>query len=40
MEKVNVAEKFKQIRDYWRPYIVAELNGQYVKLNKIKGEFI
>jgi len=40
MEKVNVAEKFKQIREYWKPYIVAELNGQYVKLGKLKGEFI
>ena len=40
MEKVNVAEKFKQIREYWKPYIVAELNGQHVKLGKLKGEFI
>jgi len=40
MEKVNVAEKFKQIREYWKPYIVAELNGQHVKLVKLKGEFI
>ena len=40
MEKVNVAEKFKQIREYWKPYIVAELNGQHVKLDKLKGAFI
>jgi len=40
MEKVNVAEKFKQIREYWKPYVVAELNGQYVKLDKLKGEFV
>jgi len=40
MEKVNVAEKFKQIREYWKPYIAAELNGQQVKLDKLKGEFI
>jgi mannose-6-phosphate isomerase-like protein (cupin superfamily) len=40
MEKVNVAEKFKQIREYWKPYIVAELDGQHVKLDKLKGEFI
>ena len=40
MEKVNVPEKFKQISDYWKPYIVAELNGQQVKLDKLKGEFI
>jgi mannose-6-phosphate isomerase-like protein (cupin superfamily) len=40
MEKVNIAEKFKQVREYWKPYIVAELNGQHVKLGKLKGEFI
>ena len=40
MEKVNVAEKFRQIREHWKPYIVAELNGQHVKLDKLKGEFI
>ena len=40
VEKVNVAEKFKQIREYWKPYIAAELNGQYVKLDKLKGEFV
>ncbi len=40
MEKVNIAEKFGQIREYWKPYIAAELNGQCVKLDKLKGEFI
>jgi mannose-6-phosphate isomerase-like protein (cupin superfamily) len=40
MEKVNVPKKFEQIRDYWKPYIVAELNGQHVKLAKLKGEFV
>jgi mannose-6-phosphate isomerase-like protein (cupin superfamily) len=40
MEKVNIASKFSQIREYWKPYIAAELNGQYVKLDKLKGEFI
>jgi mannose-6-phosphate isomerase-like protein (cupin superfamily) len=40
VEKVNLAEKFKQIQEYWKPYIVAELNGQYVKLDKLKGEFV
>jgi mannose-6-phosphate isomerase-like protein (cupin superfamily) len=40
MEKVNVEEKFKQIREYWKPFVVAELNGQLVKLDKLKGEFI
>lgn len=40
MEKVNAAEKFKAIGDYWNPRVVGELNGQQVKLVKLKGEFI
>lgn len=40
MPKVNIAEKFSRITEYWKPYVAAELNGQMVKLDKIKGEFI
>jgi len=40
VEKVNIAEKLKQIRDFWKPHVVGELNGQYVKLTKLKGKFI
>ena len=40
MHKVNIAEKFARITEYWKPYIGAELNGQYVKFDKLKGEFV
>ena len=40
MDKVNIAEKFAHITEYWKPYIAAELNGQMVKFDKIKGEFV
>ena len=40
IEKVNVAEKFKQITDFWNPRVVDEVNGQMVKLVKLKGEFV
>jgi mannose-6-phosphate isomerase-like protein (cupin superfamily) len=40
MWKVNLADKFAKISEYWKPYIAAELNGQHVKLDKLKGEFI
>jgi mannose-6-phosphate isomerase-like protein (cupin superfamily) len=40
MEKVNIADKFSKITDFWKPYIAAELNGQSVKLDKLKGEFV
>lgn len=39
-EKVNLAGKFDLIEDTWSPKIVGELNGQYVKLAKIQGEFV
>ena len=40
VEKVNIADKFKKITEYWKPYIAGELNGQLVKLDKLKGEFV
>lgn len=40
MPKVNLAEKFGRIGEYWSPKIVGQLNGQYVKLAKFKGEFV
>ena len=40
MDKVNLAEKFGLFDDYWSPKIVGELNGQHVKLAKLKGAFI
>ena len=40
MEKVNLALKFSTFDDLWAPKIVAELNGQAVKLAKLQGEFI
>ncbi len=40
MEKVNLAEKFSLFEAYWSPKLVGELNGQHVKLAKIKGEFV
>jgi mannose-6-phosphate isomerase-like protein (cupin superfamily) len=40
MQKVNIAEKFAQISEYWKPYVGAELNGQMVKFDKLKGEFV
>jgi mannose-6-phosphate isomerase-like protein (cupin superfamily) len=38
-EKVRLAEAFAEINEHWRPKLVAELNGQEVKLVKFVGEF-
>ena len=39
MNKINLAEKFGLFNEYWSPKIVGELNGSYIKLAKLKGEF-
>ena len=38
--KANLAEKLSKIDEHWSPRVVAELNGQHVKLAKLKGEFV
>ena len=40
IEKINLSEKLGRFTDYWNPRIVAELNGQQVKLAKLRGEFV
>ena len=40
MESVNLAQKFALFDDYWSPKIAADLNDAYVKLVKLKGEFV
>ncbi|MGH7822843.1 MAG: cupin domain-containing protein [Candidatus Binatia bacterium] len=40
MEKVNLDGKLALLTDYWSPGIVGELNGQDVKLAKLRGAFV
>lgn len=40
IEKVSLAEKLGRIHEPWSPRIVAELNGQHVKLARLRGEFV
>jgi mannose-6-phosphate isomerase-like protein (cupin superfamily) len=37
---VNLAQKFSLFSDHWKPRIVGELNESYLKLVKVKGEFV
>jgi len=39
MPKASLSEKFSLIHDQWRPKVVAQLNGQELKLVKIAGVF-
>jgi mannose-6-phosphate isomerase-like protein (cupin superfamily) len=40
MNAINIADKFRLIQEYWSPRIAGELNDSYVKLVKLKGEFV
>ena len=40
MEKVIIADKLNLFSDHWNPRIIGELNGQHIKIAKLKGEFV
>ena len=37
---MNIDREFEQVTEYWSPRVVADANGQLVKIAKIKGEFV
>ena len=37
--KISLNDKFGLLSDHWRPKVIAALNGQEVKIVKVKGEF-
>jgi len=38
-DKIDLSAKLALFTDHWSPKIVAELNGQHVKVVKLQGEF-
>jgi mannose-6-phosphate isomerase-like protein (cupin superfamily) len=40
MDKVNLEEKLNLINEYWSPKILGEVNESYIKVAKLKGEFL
>jgi len=40
IDKVSVVEKLNTFQDCWSPKIVGEVNEAFVKLVKLKGEFV
>src|SRR5712692_3793344 len=40
MDKVNLVQKFSLFQEHWNPKIAGELNDSYIKLVKLKGEFV
>jgi mannose-6-phosphate isomerase-like protein (cupin superfamily) len=40
LKKVNLAEKFTLFADLWSPKVAGEIGDYYLKLAKLKGEFL
>ena len=40
MKAIRLSEKLAQISEPWDPKIIGEMNGQEVRLAKLKGEFV
>ena len=40
MEKIALSQKFSLFAEHWSPKIIGELNDSYIKLAKLKGEFV
>ena len=40
MDRINLDNKFKKFKALWTPKIIGELNDQYIKIAKVKDEFV
>lgn len=40
MQVISIAQQLATLNDYWNPLIVGELNGQVIKIVKLRGEFV
>lgn len=40
MDKVNIYEKLNLFTEHWSPKIIGEVNESYIKIAKLKGEFL
>jgi mannose-6-phosphate isomerase-like protein (cupin superfamily) len=40
IDVVNLSKKLDSFKDFWSPKIVGEVNDSFVKLVKLKGEFV
>ncbi len=40
LDIVDLNDKLTRVTEAWTPAIVAELNGQHVKLARLRGEFV
>ena len=36
----KLSDRFKELNEYWSPKVIGEVNDQYIKIAKLKGEFV
>lgn len=39
MEVTNLRRAVESVKDYWSPRVLGQVNDQYIKVAKVKGEF-
>ena len=39
-QTITLTEKYNKFSEHWSPKIIAEMNGQHVKIAKVSGEFV
>ena len=39
MQVIDIADKLRTFHEHWSPKVIAELNGQHLKVVKLLGEF-
>ena len=37
---IDIEKSFEKIKSYWSPLIIGEMNDQYIKIAKVKGELV
>ncbi len=40
MDVVNLKAELEKVTEYWSPRILGQVNDQYIKVAKLKGEFV
>ncbi len=40
LKPFNLSDAFGKLTEHWRPRVVAQLNGQEVKVGRLKGTFV
>ena len=40
LTSINIESQFDGVTEYWSPKVIGRVNDQYIKIAKVKGEFV